>query len=165
MNTYKFFWGGVFSQWFKSDFTDDNGITYNCAEQYMMAAKARLFNDLETEEKILKTKNPREQKALGRQVKNFDPIVWEKHAYDIVVKGNFYKFSQRDILKRGIIFTKEKHFVEASPFDRVWGVGMSENDPNIHDETKWKGQNLLGKALDEVRKRILDMEKTSSPTI
>lgn len=150
MNNCVFFWkNSIFSQWFSSPFTVNN-IEYCCAEQYMMAEKARLFNDDETLEKILNTKDPKKMKQLGRSVKNFDVDSWIDNSLDIVVNGNYYKFNQNPEMKKKLLETGDKIIAEASPYDSIWGIGMSENDPKILIISEW-GQNKLGVALMKVR--------------
>lgn len=145
-----FFWGGEFSQWFPSKFTVA-GKEYSCAEQWMMAEKARAFNDWETLDKILTAKEPRVMKGYGRLVKNYDDEVWSKIRYQVVVKGNLAKFTQNEPLKKILLDTAERDIVEASPHDTIWGIGLGEWNEEILDKSKWRGQNLLGKALMEVR--------------
>lgn len=146
---YLFFLNGPLCQWWKSKFVEDN-IEYCCCEQYMMYQKAKLFNDEETANKILNTKEPREQKKLGRLVKNFDEHIWDQHKEKIVRNGNYLKFSQNEDLKEYLIDTYPYELVEANKYDRIWGIGMFSHDPNILDTSKW-GQNLLGKTLMKVR--------------
>lgn len=146
---FEFFWGGPFSQWYKSNFTID-GITYNCAEQYMMAMKALFFGDHETHEKIMKTSDPKKQKALGREVKNFDANKWNTICRQIVYEANYAKF-HKEPLKNVLLSTGDKEIVEASPYDTIWGIGLGENDPNRFDKSKWRGTNWLGEALMKVR--------------
>lgn len=159
-----YFWGhrkgtnkvtkSCFSQWYDSDFTVD-GVLYNCAEQFMMAEKAKLFDDKETLAEILETSEQFRIKYLGRQVKNFDEEVWSKEKYKIVVKGNLAKFSQNEEIKDFLLNTGYKVIVEASPYDIIWGIGLSEQDAKETDDpTKWKGENLLGFALMEVRDEL-----------
>lgn len=143
------------SQWQKCEFIVD-GVTYNCAEQYMMAEKARIFGDEETLEKILKSEEPEQIKDLGRQVKNFDPAVWNDKKFNVVVKGNLAKFGQNEGLLKFILGTGSKVLVEASPYDRVWGIGMKEGDKDIEDAEKWYGINLLGFALMVVRDQLAE---------
>lgn len=159
---FMFFWGigdtdriqkGCLSQWWPCRFSVD-GVEYNCAEQYMMASKARTFGDSETFGKIMQTSKPKLIKSLGRQVRNFDERTWDAVKYDVVVDGNMAKFSQNPELKSFLLSTGDAKLVEASPVDRIWGVGLAENDPSITDETKWQGLNLLGKALMAVRARL-----------
>ena len=154
-----FFWGhhktkginkGCFSQWWPCSFAVDN-ITYNCAEQYMMAGKARLFNDTYTLQKILESKDPATCKYLGRQVKDFNPEIWEEHCSQIVFEGNYAKFSQNKDLKKELLSTGNKILVEASPYDRIWGIGMTVDNPDCSNPSKWKGTNLLGFILTDVR--------------
>ena len=147
----KYFYNGYFCQWHPSSFTDGNRV-YGCAEKYMMYWKARLFNDIEISEEILNTSLPAKAKMLGRQVRNFDQEVWDMFKFEIVVKGNYYKFEQNDELRKELM--KYDKFVECSPVDDIWGIGMGLNDPGIEDESKWRGQNLLGKAIEEAKRRL-----------
>lgn len=150
MSKHVFFWGGPFSQWIEGDFTID-GKTFNTCEQWMMYNKAKLFNDNETAEAIMETPFPNEQKALGRKVKNFDDAKWMEVAYDIVVEGNRAKFNQNPDLLKELEATRGKLLVEASPYDKRWGIGMGAGDPGINNPANWKGDNLLGEAITQVR--------------
>ena len=120
----------------------------------MMAEKARIFKDEEAKKKILVVHSPHGAKKLGRQVKNFDPVIWNEHKFDIVVKGNYHKFSQHEDLRTFLLNTKNRVLVEASPRDQIWGIGMSEKNEKAHNPNLWRGQNLLGFALMEVRDRL-----------
>lgn len=151
-NGFVLFWGGVFSQWYTHNMVID-GVTYNCCEQYMMAEKARLFGDAESLEAILKQKDPRKQKALGRGVKDFNPYMWDKVSRDVVFRANLAKFSDPEMKKYLMSFGNEE-FVEASPYDKIWGIGLSENDEDALDKTKWQGTNWLGEALMLVREAL-----------
>ena len=144
---------GCFSQWQKSDFVVEDKH-YSCAEQYMMGQKALIFNDFETFEKILSADHPKQIKALGREVKNFNSNEWDAVKYSIVLNGNFYKFTQNEEMLKILISTGDKILAEASPLDKIWGIGLSEDDKNANDPNCWKGQNLLGFALMEVRDAI-----------
>lgn len=159
-----FFWGhaaskdgsvtkSCFSQWWPSAFTVD-GIRYVTAEHWMMAKKAELFNDTEMFEKILEAKSPASAKKLGRQVRNFDPKVWQNECFDIVCEGNYHKFSQHPALNEFLQNTGDKVLVEASPVDKIWGIGMAQDNPHAENPRLWKGSNLLGFALMEVRDRL-----------
>ena len=154
MSDYVFFWNGPFSQWYHSPF-ELEGLSFVTAEQWMMWNKAMLFNDISTAGQIMLTQTPREQKALGRRVKNFNDEEWMKHAYDIVVVGNTAKFISNGGLLPILGRTRGKTLVEASPYDRRWGIGMSANDPGVEDPKNWKGENLLGKAITQVRINLL----------
>lgn len=158
-----FFWGhhskpgkitkACLSQWYPCKFTV-NGIHYNCAEQFMMAEKARIMEDEETRQKILISTDPQEIKVLGRQVRHFDESRWQKHRMSTVITGNFHKFMDNDDLKAFLLKTGDKILVEASPYDTVWGIGMKEDNPDCHNPRLWKGENLLGFALMDVRETI-----------
>lgn len=163
-NEYIYFWGNTpkdktkvdkscFSQWYDSPFKVA-GITYKTAEHYMMAQKAKLFNDTEIFEKILQSDSPKEVKSFGRQVKNYDETTWVANRMDIVIKGNVAKFSQNESLRKFILSTGNKILVEASPYDKIWGVGLKGDNPLIKDPKNWQGLNLLGFSLMEVRNHL-----------
>ena len=137
-------------QWWPCKFKSDN-IEYISAEQYMMAEKAKLFNDMNAYQLILQKEHPGDIKKLGRQIKNFNEEIWNKNKINIVVKGNILKFSQNEELKNFLIGTGDKVLVEASPHDQIWGIGMYAKDPNVTNPVKWRGQNLLGFSLMHVR--------------
>ena len=149
-DTHIFFYGGIYSQWYNSSMTID-GIRYSCCEQYMMHQKALLFKDLTTAAKIMSTTSPKLQKQLGREVINYNEAIWDNRKIDIVFIGNLAKFSQNELLKTELLNTGNRQFVEASPFDTIWGIGMGLDNPLINDPTKWKGLNLLGQVLNFVR--------------
>lgn len=156
-----FFWGGTFSNWAKNKFhiplwKDGPGMDFNCVEQYMMAQKAHIFMDMDSLSKIMKAKEPFEQKALGRQVKNFSQPVWAKHARDVTYNGIYAKFSQPD-MKEIILSTGNKCIVEASPFDKIWGIGLGIDDTkHIDNVLNWQGSNWLGQVTMRVRDDLLN---------
>lgn len=141
------------SQWWSSEFKESIE-TYHCAEQYMMASKARLFGDTEILSKIMKSYDPKTIKALGRKVKNFDETIWNRVKYGVVLNGSYLKFSQNKPIRDFLLSTKAKILVEASPYDAVWGIKMSVSDENAYNPLKWKGENLLGFALMEARDEL-----------
>lgn len=134
-----------FSNWYKCDFKMGN-VIFNCSEQALMYSKALYFKDTRTAEKILKTKNPRKQKELGRQVSNYEDKIWSDIRQNIMTEILKHKFNSGKLK-----YLKEKYkeykFVEASPYDKIWGVGLDENNDKILDENNWLGQNLLGKCI------------------
>jgi ribA/ribD-fused uncharacterized protein len=152
-NKYVFFWNGIYSQWYSSPVTID-GMEFNCMEQWMMWNKAKLFGDDEVADLIMEATHPSTQKGLGREVKRFNKEMWDAEAYDIVVKGNYAKFTQHKDLQEELLNTKDLTLVEASPYDTIWGIGMREDDHGVEDEENWKGLNLLGKAITEVKIKI-----------
>ena len=151
-NDFVFFYGGPFSQWYRSVFTLD-GAKYNTAEQYMMAMKADYFGDKDIFDKILKSKDPSEQKALGRQVAKFDIEAWNAVSRGFVYKANMAKFSD-PVLKQILLSTADKELVEASPYDKIWGIGLGQDNPDRFDKAKWRGTNWLGEVLMKVRKDL-----------
>lgn len=161
---YLFFWGHTpghgqtvgpffFSQWYPSIFSV-NGLEYQTAEHWMMAEKARLFGDKETEEKIIKATTPGHAKDLGREVKNFDNQKWLDNRYDIVKAGTYQKFSAHPHMMDYLLSTTDRILVEASPTDNIWGIGMAKNHPDVENPLKWKGENLLGFAIMDIRNQI-----------
>lgn len=158
---YLFFWGHqpsrdgsiiktCMSQWWPAQFQEE-GILYRTAEHYMMIHKAKLFGDEEILLKMLQKDSPKDVKDLGRQIRNFNPDTWNKHKFRIVRQGNYLKFSQNEELKDFLVQTGNKVLVEASPVDPVWGIGLTEDAPNARNPREWRGENLLGFALMEVR--------------
>ena len=152
-DTHYYFWGGFCSQWAPSRFEED-GIQFNCTEQYMMYHKAKFFGDEEIAAKILETKSPRDQKALGRKVRNFDANKWMKVCEEIVTQGNRLKFGQNEDFKQELLNTENRIIVEASPEDKIWGIGLAPQDDRVLDESNWDGLNLLGKCIMTVREEI-----------
>lgn len=144
---------GYLSNWHLSDFVCD-GVKFSSMEQYMMYKKAEVFDDKETAEKILGTDNPMKIKSLGRSVKNYNETVWNGVRQIVVYEGLYAKFSQDENLKAQLTATGEDILAECSGIDLIWGNGLSMTDENRFDMSKWKGQNLLGFALMEVRNRL-----------
>jgi ribA/ribD-fused uncharacterized protein len=142
--------GGVdkacLSQWWPAPFTVD-GATYPTAEHWMMARKARLFGDAAAEHAVLTASGPAQAKAAGRLVRGFDEATWERERFGIVVRGNVHKFSTDPALTSFLLGTGDRVLVEASPLDRIWGIGLAAEDPRASRPTDWRGQNLLGFAL------------------
>jgi ribA/ribD-fused uncharacterized protein len=159
-----FFWGhqperdgsigkGCLSQWWPCSFVVD-GQQFASAEHYMMWRKAMLFNDVAVATQVLAARTPAEAKALGRVVSGFSSPAWEAARLEIVVEGNLAKFGQDPSLRSYLLSTGSRVLVEASPQDRVWGIGLVESDPRAADPSAWLGLNLLGEALMEVRSRL-----------
>ena len=144
---------GAFSQFYACTFVDESNVTYSCAEQWMMASKAKVFNDMKTLSAIMNEQNPMKIKQLGRKVKQFNQATWDFLKYDIVVEGNRLKFSSQNVqLKELLLSTGTATLVEAAANDKVWGIGISVEDAKRG--RKWNGTNLLGKALMEVRNEM-----------
>ncbi len=139
-----------FSQWFPAAFVVD-GLHYPTAEHFMMAAKARLFQDRDNEQAVLQAKKPDAAKALGRKVRGFDEAVWLQHRFEIVCQASLAKFSQNRDMGAFLIGTGNKILVEASPVDAIWGIGLAMDDPAANDPNQWRGLNLLGFALMQTR--------------
>jgi ribA/ribD-fused uncharacterized protein len=171
---YLFFWshrpprdGGVgpgcLSQWWPSDFQVD-GVTYPSAEHYMMAGKARLFGDEAAAEAIRTAADPAEAKALGRRVKGFDQERWAAEREAIVTRGNLAKFTADPALRDFLVGTGDRVLVEASPVDRVWGIGRAADDELAARPEAWRGLNLLGFVLMDIREQLRDSNTLSRGT-
>jgi ribA/ribD-fused uncharacterized protein len=156
-----FFWGhqpqrdgaagpGCLSQWWPAPFTVD-GSVYTTAEHWMMAGKARLFRDDQALAAVLAAPSPKAAKAAGRSVRGFDEQAWAAARFDLVVAGNLAKFRQNPRLGAFLSATDPKVLVEASPHDRIWGIGMTAGHPDALLPSRWRGTNLLGFALMNVR--------------
>jgi len=144
---------GFLSQTYHSPFTS-KGITYTCAEQFMMAAKAKLFDDEKIYQEIMKTQDIDKYKDLGRKISNFLFKEWYKYRCDFVLEANMLKFSQNEDLKELLLGTGQSTLAQADPTDRVWGIGLWQNDKRAKDPTQWLGTNLLGTTLETVRKNL-----------
>ena len=160
---YVFFWSHrakgrtvgreCFSQWYPATFTLD-ALRFRSAEHYMMYRKSRLFGDQHTAELILGADHPREAKRLGRTVRGFDEDVWKEKRFAIVVAGSVAKFGQNHELGSFLLGTAPRVLVEASPQDRIWGIGLAEKDRDARQPERWRGSNLLGFALMKARAEL-----------
>ncbi len=148
-----YFKSGYPSQWFLAPITIDNQ-EFNCCEQRMMYMKALTFNDKETADLIMMEKEPKEQKKLGRLVKNFDADKWDTIADEIVYEANLAKFTQHQELNEKLLTTGNKIIVECSPYDKIWGNGLDITTTLNTPEEEWKGTNRLGKAIMKVRETL-----------
>ncbi|WP_051951796.1 NADAR family protein [Actinacidiphila yeochonensis] len=161
---YLYFWGhrpqrdgsvgtGCLSQWWPSPFTVD-GVAHATAEHWMMAGKARLFGDTDAEERALAAPHPKAAKSVGRAVRGFDEEIWCRERYALVVQGSVHKFRAHPDLRAFLAGTRRRVLVEASPLDRVWGIGLAADDERAANPRSWRGLNLLGFALMEARERL-----------
>ncbi|PZT76998.1 MULTISPECIES: NADAR family protein [unclassified Streptomyces] len=141
------------SQWWPSPFTVD-GVGYASAEHWMMAGKARLFGDAEAEELAVAAKSPAQAKKAGRLVRDFDDAVWQRERFALVTAGSVHKFRQNAELGAFLRGTGDRVLVEASPMDRIWGIGLAADDPRAQDPAAWRGLNLLGFALMAARAEL-----------
>ncbi|MFB9357721.1 NADAR family protein [Actinoplanes nipponensis] len=161
---YLFFWGhrpprdggigpGCLSQWWPSEFTVD-GVRFATAEHYMMWRKALLFGDEEAAARIVVAGHPRQAKMLGRRVRGFDEQVWTERRRAVVTEASVAKFGQRPELRDFLLGTGRRILVEASPTDRIWGIGLAATDERTADPARWPGLNLLGFALMRARAQL-----------
>lgn len=162
-----YFWGhtpspkkvtaACLSQWYECNFVID-GVEYHTTEQYMMASKAKLFKDEEVYNEIMSADNPRDYKKLGRKIRGFESKIWDAHKYDIVVEGNKAKFSQNSELGEFLLSTGSAILVEASPYDKIWGIGLDRETAEKGTINDWLGENLLGCALMEARDYVKSLK-------
>lgn len=145
---------GFLSQFYLTNFSD-GVFQYGCAEQYMMAKKAQLFGDMPNLYRVLACDKPQDCKNIGREVRNFNPRVWENVKWEIVFTGNLYKFTQNLDLQKKLLATTGI-LVEASPDDKIWGIGLSQANAEQIEKYRWPGQNLLGKILTSIRDILLN---------
>lgn len=150
-----FFYGSSdhFSNFYKTSFTY-HGTTFHCSEQFLMYCKAKSFNDDEIARAIMAESSPAKIKALGRKVQNFDDQKWKEMRETVAYIGLLEKYRQNDALKKQILDTGSRTLAEASPRDKIWGIGMSSSDPSVENVTKWQGSNILGKVLMRVREQL-----------
>jgi ribA/ribD-fused uncharacterized protein len=170
--TYVFFWGDTprrdgqvdascLSQWFHAPFTVD-GVRYPTAEHWMMAGKARLFGDDAALAAVRGARSAGAAKAAGRAVRNFDEETWRQHRMELVVDGSIHKFSAHPELRDYLLGTGSRVLVEASPVDRVWGIGLAANDEAASVPARWRGSNLLGFALMGARDYLVGQGTSTS---
>lgn len=160
--TFFFTASSPFSQWHHCEFTGkplfkevETEITFYNAEQWMMFNKALLFEDEKCAKDIMEDPDPKAVKAIGREIKNFNQKTWDEHKRDIVYEGNKLKFGQNRELLDELRKTVGTTMVEASPFDRIWGIGLSANNPKAKARRNWRGQNLLGQILTNLRVELI----------
>ncbi|AFU63847.1 hypothetical protein [Salmonella phage SSE121] len=134
------------------------GAKFWTVEHFMMYEKAMLFGDTNIAVDIANVYHPQEAKKLGRRVKNFDNSKWEAFRENIVVNGLYAKMMANPTIKDAAIKLRKEGrvFVEASPYDAIWGIKMAENDPGVEDPTNWKGLNLLGNCWHKAIDRVID---------
>lgn len=143
---------GFFSNWANSPFTAYN-IKFKNSEQFMMWKKAKIMEDEESADLISKTTSPYKVKQLGRKVRNFDQKLWDRKKIEVMVEALTFKFNNSARIDL-LLSTGDAIIAEASPYDKIWGIGLDASDPNSKDQEKWKGQNLLGKCLMTVRENL-----------
>jgi len=170
-------WYYCFSNWAWTPYSV-KGVNYIASEQQMMEQKALLFGDKEVAQKVMDLKPPptisplnydqdwtpynnilSKIKALGREVKKFDSKLWEEKRFDIVFAANLEKFKQNKELADTLLSTKDWVLAEASPHDKIWGIGLSPTDPNVQKPSQWKGKNILGEVLMKVRDELREKAK------
>jgi ribA/ribD-fused uncharacterized protein len=154
-DTHTFFWSGVFSNWYPVIFKY-KGNQFENTEQAFMWEKANYFGDSKIADTILQTPDPKENKGLGRRVKNFNSFKWDNICKDIMYDVNLEKFNQNPRLKKILLETEGKDLVEASPYDTIWGIGMDEDEAVGVTPNEWRGKNYLGEVLTKLRNDFLN---------
>ena len=158
---FEFFWDGPHSQWYPAQFSFDK-MRFNCAEQFMMFGKSVFFEDFSNAHAVMKSNRPREQKALGRQTANFNVDKWANVAKDIVYVGNYCKYTQDNRLNGILMDTNGITLVEASPYDKIWGIGLPKDDPKAQQRSTWQGKNWLGEVITKVREDLIAGKKNET---
>lgn len=156
-----YFWSNEapYSNHFPCEFEDSEGVSFNCAEQYIMAEKANIFGDIYASQKIMHTGDPKEQKRLGGRVQGYRESAWAEKCQEVMHLALTLKFEQNPPLKSMLLATGDKELIEASPTDCYWGIGLPLDNPNIKDKSKWRGQNMMGKSLMTVREELRKSEQ------
>lgn len=163
-----FFWRqneipfGVFCQWYPSRFTDQNGVEWQNMEQYIMGMKAELFKDQRSYDRIRRDSTPSKCKAVGRQVANFDEKIWKRKAPLLAYIGNCMKYEQNTKLRKILLSTRDQPLFEASPIDKIWGIGLDAKSAAECDPDDFPGTNLLGKALVKVRTKLQSINENNA---
>jgi hypothetical protein len=120
-----------------------------------MYRKAMLFGDGEIAKRILNSSDPSRHRYLGKRVPRFDKTRWHEHCRSYAYEGEYAKYSQDPLLRELLLHTAGKGLAEASPYDRIWGIGLSMSNPRIHDRKNWRGRNYAGEVLESVRRDLL----------
>lgn len=159
---YVFFWkideaNGYLSNWYDAGFTVE-GIKYKNCEQYMMAKKALLFDDIRAYYRIMDSNDPEECKSLGKGVKGFNDTVWDSCCDEIVYNANLHKFLDNEELRKQLVETGNAILAEASPRDKIWGIGLSADDENSTNPDLWQGKNKLGNVLMKIRQYLTELQ-------
>jgi len=156
VDNYYLFLTNWLSNWHRAEIIDPiSKIRYSTTEQAYMYMKAAFFQDWDSMRALQVTPmEPREAKDLGRKVKNYDDRLWSTVRYGFMVYVNYLKYSQHPDLRQQLIDTKDLILVECNPRDPIWGIGLGENDPRAETPSLWKGRNLLGQVLMEVRDMV-----------
>lgn len=154
-NKVVYFYGSIFSNWAHTPYKDGNGNKFITSEQHFMYLKAKFFNDERAMLKIMATDDPSAAKHIGRKIENYNEALWSKSRYEIMVDVLRHKFCNNKAAYTQLVKYKKYSFVEASAFDRIWGIGLDTNDDRIFNESEWLGENLLGKAIAQVRDEMI----------
>lgn len=149
-DNFVFFWDGIYSNWTSSPFAMRGQLFVN-SEQAFMWLKAIFFGDTEIANQILNDSTPSGVKALGRKVKGYDDAKWSQVRFDMMYEACLEKFGQNPEFGAELLSTGNRTLVEASPYDKIWGIGLAENAAGIEDKANWQGLNLLGEVLMKVR--------------
>ncbi len=144
---------GCFSNWYPAGF--EYVHHFDNSEQFMMYHKVIMFRKYDFANQILQTSDPAEcKKIAGQKFPEFNADIWEKTCYTIVKRSIKAKFIQNEDIRKELLSTGNELLAECSPFDKKWGIGIDINDPDRLVVSKWKGKNLLGRILMEVREEI-----------
>lgn len=144
---------GFLSNWYPSTFELD-GLTFSSVEQYIMYKKCMQFGDREAANAVMATHSPAKQQAIARKAKGYNDVVWKGLRQPVAMRGLFEKFKQSPNLLEQLLETRDSYLVECAVSDRSWACGISLYDDARFNLANWKGSNILGFALMEVREML-----------
>lgn len=159
------FWHGdsPFSNWYRGLEIKYQGFVFDNSEALFMYLKCKFFNQEELALEVTENQDPAKVKKIGRKIKNYNEKSWAESRVGYMKLVQVMKFGQHPELNKILLATGDKQIIEASPLDNIWGVGMYSTHPDVEDPEKWKGQNLLGKVLESVRKVYRDVDSNFTP--
>lgn len=155
-DTHIFFWmpDSFMSNWYSPSplyLIDHPSVRFENSEAAFMFLKAMTFGDLFVAKQVIANQDPKYTKGLGKTVNGFTDEVWAEERYNCMLDACFAKFTQNPKLAKKLLATGSKILVEASPYDKIWGVGLAPNDVRVLNPANWRGLNLLGEVLMDIR--------------
>ena len=148
---------GFLSNWYPSDIAVD-GKRFSSTEQYIMYKKCMILGDEAAAKQVMATDDPEQQQAIGRSARNYHNTVWDGICQVVAMRGLLAKFSQHDDLRRKLLETGDAYLVECARSDHRWACGIGLYDDDRRDIDRWKGKNILGFALMEVRQALINIQ-------
>lgn len=147
---------GFLSNWWIAPF-DLEGIRFCSTEQYIMYKKCEMFGDTSAARAVLATDDPAQQQQIARNAKGYNDVVWKGVRQVVAMRGLVEKFAQNTDLLKQLQDTGDSYLVECAISDKAWACGISLYDKARFDISNWKGSNILGFALMEVRSMLFNV--------